>query len=391
LRQFLPHGDMVQKEELFHGTENAEFRRWSAWLNAPALPISVLVQVLLFGILSALSPATNAAGTAAGTLIGNSASVTYDIAAVAQPVANSNSSQFLVDRRVNLTVAEVGGAATLVAPGASTQVLTFTVTNTANAVLDFRLIVSQDATSSATAFGRTDNFDVTAPQAFVDANGNGIYDVGTDIVDFIDELAADGSRTVFIVTTIPGTPVGGDTAGVTLTAVAAQSTDGTGDYVATPGVLALDAIQTNIGVSDIAAFTDTLFGDSAGDTDVAKDGRHGDDDEYLVTQATAGLVKTQAVVGSGPPVPGAVIQYTLTVNITGSGVLTGLRVDDLVPAGTTYVPGSLRLNALTLTDAADADSGRIINAPLPGGQIEVVLGSVVAPVTHIVIFQVTIN
>ena len=359
--------------------------------KAKSSRICVLTRAVSFGVLGLLSSAVYAAGTLAGTPVDNSASVTYDIAAVPQPVANSNTSQFLVDRRINLTVAEVGGAATLGAPGASAQVLTFTVTNTSNAVLDFRLIVSQDAASATTAFGRTDNFDATAPQAFVDANGNGTYDVGTDNANFLDELQPDTARTVFVVANIPGTTVGGDTAGLTLTAVAAQSTDGTGALVPTPGVLAADAAETNAAVSDVAAFTDTLFGDPAGDTDVARDARHSDDDEYLVTQATAGFVKTQAVVGAGPPIPGAIIEYTLTLNIAGAGMLTGVRIDDLIPAGTTYVAGSMRLDSVALSDTADTDSGRFINAPLPGGQIEVLLGTVVAPVTHIVIFQVTIN
>jgi uncharacterized repeat protein (TIGR01451 family) len=411
LRQFLPHCDKVQMEVLVKRQRNAELQhelglhrvtflsRKSALLEifdiaktkAVSLRIRVLAEAALFGALGLLSSAIYAAGTPAGTPVGNSASVTYNFGAVPQPVAISNTAQFLVDRRINLTVAEVGGAATLVAPGASAQVLAYTVTNTSNAILDFRLSVSQDASTSSTAFGRTDNFDVTAPQVFVDANGNGIYEVGTDTSNFIDELPADTARTVFIVSTIPAGRVANDVAGLTLTAVAAQSTDGTGAYLPTPTVLAADAAPTNVGVNDLAAFTDTLFGDSMGDTDAARDGRHSDDDEYLVTQATPGFVKTQAVVGGGPPVPGATIEYTLTLNITGSGMLTGVRIDDLIPAGTTYVAGSLRLDSVALSDGADTDSGRFITTPLPGVQIEVVLGSVVAPVTHVVVFRVTIN
>jgi uncharacterized repeat protein (TIGR01451 family) len=410
LRQFLPHRDKVQTKVLVIRQQLADFPRTRSRLSAAVLTsprvflknrgitktkavslhFRVLTKAVFFGALGLLSSALYAAGTPAGTVIGNSATVTYDIGAAAQPPAISNITQFNVDRRINLTVAEVGGAATLVAPGATAQVIAFTVTNTTNAVLDFRLIVSQDATSASTAFGRTDNFDATLPQAFVDANGNGIYEVSTDIANFIDELPADTARTVFIVAAIPAGRVANDVAGLTLTAVAAQSTDGIGAYVPTPGVLAADAAPTNVGVNDLAAFTDTVFGDSAGDTDAARDGRHSDDDEYLVTQATPGFVKTQAVVGGGPPIPGAIIEYTLTLNVTGTGILTGVRIDDLIPAGTTYVAGSMRLDSVALSDGADIDGGRFINAPLPG-QIEVVLGTVVAPVTHIVIFRVAIN
>ena len=69
-----------------------------------------------------------AQGTLAGTSIDNTATVNYSVGAVAQPSVSSNTSSFLVDRRVNLTVLETGNADTVVSPGKNAQVLTFTVT-----------------------------------------------------------------------------------------------------------------------------------------------------------------------------------------------------------------------------------------------------------------------
>ena len=104
------------------------------------------------------------------------------------------------------------------------------------------------------------------------------------------------------------------------------------------------------------------------------------------------LTKTQTVLdpfGGSSPVPGAVITYTVTMTLAGSGTITGAQIDDAIPANTTYVAESLTLDTASptsLTDAADADAGRFT-----GSAIAVTLGSVTAPASHTVTFQVRIN
>ena len=71
-------------------------------------------------------------------------------------------------------------------------------------------------------------------------------------------------------------------------------------------------------------------------------------------------VKSQAVVdqfGGTRPLPGARINYTIVVSATGSGTAANSVFTDNIPANTTYVPGTLRLNSAALSDAADADAG----------------------------------
>lgn len=294
-------------------------------------------------------PQAFAAGTAAGSDINNTATVDYEVGGVNQPDVPSNTATFKVDRKINLTVAEVGSAARQVVPGATGQVLTFTVTNNSNSPLDFRLAASQDATSATTAFSDTDNFDATGVQVFVDGNANGTYESGTDTATFIDELAADATRTVFIVSSIPSGQVNGDTAGLTLTAIAAQSTDGTGAYTATSGTLAGDATETNTNSADSATYVDTVFGDLAGDTgDAAGDGRHSDDDEYDVVTASIVVVKSSTVISdpfnnlSNPKaIPGAVVEYCLDVLNSGAAAAGTIILSDAIPANTTYVAGSI--------------------------------------------------
>ncbi|HLL72244.1 MAG TPA: hypothetical protein VK363_12460, partial [Pyrinomonadaceae bacterium] len=55
--------------------------------------------------------------------------------------------------------------------------------------------------------------------------------------------------------------------------------------------------------------------------------------------------------------PGQTLDYTISFRNNGSVVARNVLVADDLPAGLQYVPGSLRLNARALTDAADADEG----------------------------------
>ena len=69
--------------------------------------------------------------------------------------------------------------------------------------------------------------------------------------------------------------------------------------------------------------------------------------------------------GGNQPVPGATITYTITAEVTGTGTAVGVIVEDLIPANTTYVPGSLTLNGASLSDAADGDAGNYEALPVP--------------------------
>jgi uncharacterized repeat protein (TIGR01451 family) len=90
-------------------------------------------------------------------------------------------------------------------------------------------------------------------------------------------------------------------------------------------------------------------------------------------------VKSQAVVdqfGGTRAVPGARINYTVIVTATGTGSAGSAAFSDGIPANTTYVPGTLRLNSLALSDAADADAGDFTNAPT--ARLRVQLGTLTA-------------
>jgi len=58
----------------------------------------------------------------------------------------------------------------------------------------------------------------------------------------------------------------------------------------------------------------------------------------------------------------------------------------VIPTGTTYTAGTLKLNTTTLSDAADSDAGK---ASASG--IDVLVGTAAAGSTHTVTFNVTIQ
>lgn len=358
--------------------------------------------------LGVLSPAF-AAGTTAGTSIANTASVDYVVGGVNQTDVPSNTTTFVVDRKIDLVVAEVGGAVTNVVPGSSAQVTTFTVTNTSNSVIDVRLVAANKT---------GDNFDMTGLAAYVESGATGGYQPLEDTAVFIDELAVSAVRTVYIVGSVPAGATNGQNADVTLTGIAAQSTNGTtGAYVATVSTLAADAAETNTAVVDNATFIDTVFADAAGNIDAVTDGQHSDDDRYTLVTATISVNKSSSVVtdpfncttagtpGSctTPPkaVPGAVVEYCLDVNNTGAAAADTIILTDAIPTNTTYVAGSIKTGATgtgaactvgsgtALTDIADADAAEFVVTG--NGSVTIRSATIAATSRFKAIFRVTVN
>jgi uncharacterized repeat protein (TIGR01451 family) len=115
--------------------------------------------------------------------------------------------------------------------------------------------------------------------------------------------------------------------------------------------------------------------------------------EYVVSDVNMSATKAQTVVdqfGGAAPVPGARINYSIVVNVTGSGSADNAVFTDQIPANTTYVAGSLQLNGAALSDAADADAGEY--AAAAPARVRVALGSLTtASGPQTVTFAVTIN
>jgi len=301
----------------------------------------------------------HAAGTRAGTTISNTATASFDNGSGTTTV-DSNRVDLRVDELLDVTVASGNPSDVPTTPGATNQVLTYSVTNTGNGQEAFRL--------STIANVGGDNYDPVVTQIYID-NGDGVFDASTDTLYTAGTndpvLNPDQSVRVFVIATTPGTVTDGNRGIVTL--VAAAKT-GTG----TPG---------------------TVFagqGEGGGDAIVGSTGADGQDNgAFRVSAATVTLVKSASIVdpfGGSEPVPGATITYTITATVAGSGSVSGLAITDNVPADTAYVAGSITLGGSGLTDAVDADAG-----DYNGTRIRVGLGTVAGGQTRTVTFRTRIN
>jgi uncharacterized repeat protein (TIGR01451 family) len=332
----------------------------------------------------AASPAF-AAGTSAGTTITNNVTLDYKVGGVDQNQVTASDS-FTVDRKVNLTVTETGST-TSVSPGQLAAVTAFTVVNASNAPLDMALAVTQLSGGTA-AHGGTDNFDVTGPKIYLDSNSNNSYDPGTDVqITYLDQLAADDSKTVFVVADIPLGRSTGNVAGIRLSATASEAT--------AAGSLGATVTQTS-GAN--TSGVDTVFADSSADGNVQRDGIHFDEDDYTVLAAALTATKTSRVIsdpfnGSTNPkmIPGAVVEYCIAVaNAAGSATATGISVSDVLPAETSYDSSfGIKLNGTVTAGSCNADGAS--GGSYASGTVSGTLSDIAAGVARTLVFQVTVN
>jgi trimeric autotransporter adhesin len=85
---------------------------------------------------------------------------------------------------------------------------------------------------------------------------------------------------------------------------------------------------------------------------------------------------------------GDVVTYSITYTSSGSGSATELEIIDLIPAGASYVPSTMRLNGVSLTDPDGDDTGFF---DVPGNRVIFRIGSVAAGQSGTVTFQVRVD
>lgn len=287
-----------------------------------------------------------AAMTTAGTRIDNTASVTYTVNGTSQTTTSSTAS-FLVDKKVNFTVVTAQTGFTQVNLNQQGAVTTFKVTNLTNDVQDFILDPDQQNISVGLLPG-TDNFDMLNLKAYVDSNGNGVYDPGVDTATFIDELRPDETATVFLVGNVPNT-AGANLAFDSLHVIAAAG--------GASGTKGSALIATDLNIANADGTVDIVFADDDSDGtlwpgDIARNGQGRAYSGYEVgTRNVALTVTKSARVVSDPvntfnpkAIPGATVEYCLLVN-NGTALVPADNVNltDVVPTGTTFVPGSISI------------------------------------------------
>jgi uncharacterized repeat protein (TIGR01451 family) len=334
----------------------------------------------------AASPAL-AEGTAAGTTITNNVSLTYKVGGVDQNQVTASNS-FTVDRKVNLTVAEVGNTTTSVSPGQQSAVTAFDVTNASNAPLDFALAASQLSGGTA-KHGGADSFNGTDLKVYRDTNGNGSYDAGADLeAGYLDQVNADEIRRVFVVMNVPLGRSTGDVAGVRLSATAAEAT-----AAGSQGAIVTQTVGAN------TSGVDTVFAD-AGTTggNTAYDGIHFDEDDYTILAASLTATKFSRVIsdpvnGTTNPkmIPGAVVEYCIAVaNASGSATASNVAVSDTLPSQTAYQASfGVKLNGTVTGSTCNADGAG--SGSHASGVVSGTLADLAAGDARTLVFRVTIN
>lgn len=286
-----------------------------------------------------LASQAQAAGVPAGTTINNTAEVSYTIGSVNTTTASN---------QVTVTVAEVldvdvtaqipATGYVPVSSGDTRVPVRFVVTNTGNSTEAFLL------TMTSTIGG--DQYDpVPAGTAIYLDDGDNVFTAsdtlyvpgpGNDPL-----LQADQAVTVFVVNDIPDPLSDGNIGRTRLTAAARTGTGAAGTVIAGGGTNLVDATAI-----------DAIVGTNGADAEVTVDLR--------VAGVTLTAVKSQSVLdpfGGNSVVPGSIITYTIVVSMSGSGTAANAVFTDVIPAGTTYQPGTLTLDAQPLTDGVDTDDG----------------------------------
>jgi uncharacterized repeat protein (TIGR01451 family) len=333
-------------------------------LGRQRLPLALAAVLALF------AARAQAVGTAAGTDITNTATVTADVGG--SPVtATSNPHVLTVAEVIDVDVTLLTIGNVLVNSPSSGQVLTYRVTNVGNGIDSFALSVNNALVG--------DDFDPALAAIYFDANGNGLYDAGTDTLyapgvndpQLDANLPALDDVVVFVLNDIPAALPSGNLGNSELLAVSATGTGVPGDVVPLAGEGGTDAIIGLSGGDDLAQGT------------------------YQVSSVALAIAKSSAVAdpfGGTQAIPGATITYTLTVTVSGAGSADSVVLTDAIPANTTYVAGSMTRNAAPLTDASDSPVDEADFGASTAGALTFGLGNLPAggpPET--LTFQVTID
>lgn len=321
-------------------------------LKSPGDRGSYLRACAILLIVDTAWPCPALAGTVAGSQITNTAALRYDVGGTGRSIV-SNQATVTVAERLDVALAREDDAPPVSSGGSYTVPLV--LTNAGNGQEAFAL--------AATVSG-----DTLAVRALaIDTDHDGRYDPQRD------RLLSDGQTPVLapgevlhllaLVDAAAGaTPPAGGTLGVTARAATGSGTPGT--VFAGRGDGGGDAV---VGPTGAAARVDVAVA--------------------VADAAPPTLLKSQSVLapdGSAHAIGGAVVTYSLVA--TFHGAAPAARIDDPLPDGTRFVPGSLTLDGAALSDAADGDAGTADPAA-----VHVALGDIAAAATRTIQFSVKIQ
>lgn len=350
------------------------------------MKIKIALLILLASIYLPVK-STHAAGTASGTTITSTAEVIYAIGTTTDQTLTALAT-FTVDNKVNVTVTKNADAS--VTPGSTNQALIFLLTNTGNTTQRYALSVTNagdivmDNVRIFRDNGVTPNVWDTFDTLYVDAGTFG-------------DVAADGTLNILIV------------ANTLIDAADRQTSDY--NLIATTVDMGTTTVTAQTAGANTAG-VDVVFVDIGGaDTgDGPRDGKHSASGRYTVSSLSLAVAKSVFVysdpsnginngtVGNNytdctvcpKAIKTATLRYTVNVTVTGSETALDVVITDPIPANTTYLAGTLKLNGGILTDATGDDAGDM--GVTTTGAVTVTLGDLTSSsAVQTITFDVTIN
>ena len=278
----------------------------------------------------------HAAAPAAGTNISNIATASY--------VDGTSTTRTVTSNEVKTTVLQVGSFTleqnrTATANPNGVVTLSHVLTNTGNGTDEFTLNLANVA---------GDNFDFSNIAIYLDANKDGVPDNGTNLAGQKVTLNAGESVGLVVVGTTAATATAGNS-----------------------GQLALSAASTYITV-------------------IADKTKLNTDTVTIVSGAVIQVTKSANVTAVAR---GDTVTYELTYKNTGNADAANLTIEDILPAGVTYVAGSARWSGQTaaLTDATGDEAAAAAKYEFTNGKVQLVLASVARNSTGKLTFQVTVD
>jgi uncharacterized repeat protein (TIGR01451 family) len=249
-------------------------------------------------------------GVLAGTEIKNIAYLNYSVDSIAF-TATSNELIDIVDQKIDMQMTCNESDVVTVGVGEEKRAMAFILTNTGN---------GEDAYTFTAVEGNTLDFKINNAVVYVD-NGDGIFSIATDTLTTELTVASDANVSLFLVADIP------DDA----------------DKKSSNGIEASSSIQGSL-----------LYGESKKLNNfyavmTAKEDAKKDFCTYEVSPLALTLEKT-ATFSSDKAFLGSTIHYKIDVNVLGTGTVEDVVVNDNIPAGTTYVANSLKLDGVSFGD-----------------------------------------
>lgn len=331
------------------------------------------VQSCLVAVLLGLAaPAVLALGTPAGTLIPNIATLTYTPSVGQPPVSVvATAPNIAVAEVINVVLTSADGSLVTAGSPDTGKALTFLLTNTGNGPESYRLdrnnLLAGDQFDPSNVAGGAIYLESGAQAGFQASGPNADIAYTPGVNDPL--VAADASLIIYVISNIPAGLTNGAIGNVSLTASATT----VGAAGALPGTTLV-----GLGKSGV----DAVVGGSRAQS-VATGG-------YVISGLLLDMVKSVINVrdpaGGVLILPGTVLTYRIVLTLTGVGIAENLIATDPLPTSTTYVPGSITVDGVARTDAADTD-----NASFAAGTVSVVFGNTTSPATRVLELKVTVN